>query len=172
MDDQTAAADEAQREAQLHRIKASLQRDVNDDLSVRATVASPDAAASLDKVAGDLRRQAIKQVSSQDREVSRSRGIARGAQILDYAFMMLYGLLAVRLVLALIAANRGNGFVRLIDGITNPFYALFRGIVPSPSLEGGSTLAVPILIAIVAYALLHAAIKGMLRVVARRSTTI
>ena len=172
MDDQTAAADETQREAQLQKIKSTLQRDVNADLSVRATAASPDATASLDKVAEELHRNAIAQVSSQDHEVSRSRGIARGAQVLDYAFSLIYGLLGIRLVLALIAANSASGFVRLIYALTDPLYAMFRGIVPSPSIEGGFTLAVPILIALAAYALLHLALKGLMRMVARRSTTI
>ena len=55
--------------------------------------------------------------------------------MLDYAFYLLYGLLAIRLVLALVAARPNNGFVRLISVVTDPFYALFCGIVPSPSIE-------------------------------------
>jgi uncharacterized protein YggT (Ycf19 family) len=78
----------------------------------------------------------------------------------DYLFMLLYGVLAIRLVLALLAARQSNGFVQMIDSVTDPFYAPFRGIVSSPSAEGGFTLVVPIIIAILAYALLHAAIRG------------
>jgi len=49
---------------------------------------------------------------------------------------------------------------------------MFRGIVASPSIDGGYTLAVPIIIAIVVYALLHAAIKAFLRMLAHRQTAI
>jgi uncharacterized protein YggT (Ycf19 family) len=96
----------------------------------------------------------------------------RGSQFLDYAFYLLYALLAIRLVLALIAARSTNGFVQFITAITGPFYAPFRGIVPSPTAEGGYTLAWPIVIAIVMYALLHAAINGLLRMAASRKTSI
>lgn len=34
---------------------------------------------------------------------------------------------------------------------SNPFYSLFEGIASSPTAEGGYTLAVPIIIAIVVY---------------------
>jgi hypothetical protein len=43
--------------------------------------------------------------------------------------------------------------------VTNPFYEMFRGIVASPTVEGGSTLAWPIVFAIVAYMLLHLALR-------------
>jgi hypothetical protein len=65
-----------------------------------------------------------------------------------------------------------NGFVQFIDAVTNPFYSLFRGIVASPTAEGGSALALPIIIAIIAYALLHAAIRGLLRILVHRRTAV
>lgn len=92
--------------------------------------------------------------------------------MIDYVFALIYGLLAIRLVLAMIAARSGNGFVHLIQVITNPFYGMFRGIVPSPSTDGGFTLVVPILIAMAVYALLHMAINGFLRMIAHRKTEI
>jgi uncharacterized protein YggT (Ycf19 family) len=87
-------------------------------------------------------------------------------------FYLIYGLLAVRLVLAMLGAREGNGFVQLIDTVTNPFYGMFRGIVPNQTINGQVTVAVPVLIAIVAYALLHAAINGLLRTIANRKTEI
>jgi hypothetical protein len=44
--------------------------------------------------------------------------------------------------------------VQLIRTITNPVYTMFRGIVASPVAEDGSTLAMPIVVAIIAYMLL------------------
>ena len=170
MEDKSAAVDEARRVAQHRDIKSDVQRDVNADLAARSGTSTSKEEAALDRVATGMRDDAIGQVASKDREVSRARGIARGAQMVDYGFFLLYGVLAVRLALAMIAASPSNGFVRFIAAVTDPFYALFRGIVPSQSLEGGFTLVVPIIVAIVAYALLHAAIKGLMRVVAQRKT--
>jgi hypothetical protein len=85
---------------------------------------------------------------------------------------VLYALLAVRLLLALMAAASTNGFVMFIAAVTNPFYAPFKGIVESPSVQSGHTLVVPLLIAIAVYALLHLGINGMLRMVGSRKTRI
>lgn len=101
-----------------------------------------------------------------------ARTTARGSQFLDYAFYVLYGLLGVRLVLAMIAADSNNGFVRGISAVTAPFYAPFKGIVASPTVEGGSTFVMPIIVAIVAYALLHLAINGLLRMVGTRKAKV
>ena len=79
----------------------------------------------------------------------------------------------MRLVLlALMAARESAGFVKFIYSITNPLYAPFRGIVPSPRTEDGFTLALPIVIAIIVYLLVHLGINGLLRIFAHRKTEI
>lgn len=172
MDDQSVTTDEARRVAQHDAIKSHVQRDVNADIEQRTAHAAPAEKPELERVAGDLRGRAIVEVAGRERDVSRSRGLARGSQVVDYVFYLVYTLLGIRLVLSLIAARSGNGFVRFIETVSDPFYAIFRGIVPSPSAEGGYTLAVPILIAIVAYVVLHVAINGFLRMIATRKTEI
>lgn len=119
-----------------------------------------------------MRGDAIAKVAGTGREIERGRSFARVSQVVDYVFSLLYGLLAIRLVLALVAARSDNGFVQFIDAVTDPFYSLFRGIVASPSAEGGFTLMVPIIIAIIVYALLHAAISGLLRMLVHRKTAV
>ena len=172
MDDTTVAADEARRIAQHEAMKSRVERDVNADITARAETARAVETPRLESVATDLRGKAIDEVVGKDREVSRARGLARVSQVIDYIFCLIYGLLAIRLVLNMVAARSGNGFVQLIDNATNPFYGMFRGIVPSPAVDGGFTLAVPIIIALVVYALLHAAINGFLRMIAHRKTEI
>lgn len=94
--------------------------------------------------------------------------LARIAQVLDYLFGLLYSLLAIRLLLELIGARRSAGFVQFIASVTNPFYAPFRGIVANDyALDSSHPIVWPIVIAIVAYMILHAAIRGLLRLVAR-----
>ncbi|MHB1312634.1 MAG: YggT family protein [Gemmatimonadaceae bacterium] len=172
MEDKTIATDEARRVAGHEAIKARVESDVNADITLRSGQGSAAEEQKIDQVAGALRGGAIDEVASRDRDVSRGRGLARGSQLLDYVFYLIYGLLGIRLVLAMVAARSSNGFVQLIEAVTDPFYVIFRGIVPSPTVEGGYTLVVPIIIAIVVYALLHAAINGFLRMIVHRKTDI
>ncbi len=172
MNDRTVADDEARRVAQHNATAASVERDVNTEIAHRAEHGGAAEADRLDRVASDMRGDAIAEVAGTGREMDRARTFARVSQVVDYVFGLLYGLLAIRLVLELVGAREGNGFVQLIAAVTDPFYALFRGIVASPSAEGGFTLAVPIVIAIVVYALLHAAISGLLRMAVHRKTEV
>jgi hypothetical protein len=45
-------------------------------------------------------------------------------------------------------------------------------VMPSPSTAEGFTLALPIIVAIVVYMLLHLAVNGLLRMLAHRKTQI
>ena len=62
--------------------------------------------------------------------------------------------------------------MRFIVAVSSPFYEPFRGIVASPEHDGGHTLLLPIVVAIIAYVLLHLAINGLLRMFAHRKTEI
>jgi uncharacterized protein YggT (Ycf19 family) len=164
--------DDARQVKQHEAVKATVEGHVNAEIANEATAPSPDGKARVVEVATQLRETAIDETVAGERAVGRGRVAARGSQFVDYAFFVLYSLLAIRLVLALIAAQSGNGFVRFIGAVSGPFYAPFRGIIGSPTSEGGNTLAAPILVALAAYMILHAAINGLLRMVAQRKTEI
>ena len=168
MSDDKLATDEARRAVQHEQIKSRVEREVGSEVAARAERA-PDGD-KVGHVAAELRGKALKEVVSTEREVTQARGAARVSQFVDYAFYLAYGLLGIRLVLALMAANSASGFVRFIRGVTDPLYLPFRGIVASPTDAEGHTLVLPLLLAIGAYALLHAAINGMFRLVAHRKT--
>ena len=102
----------------------------------------------------------------------RPYGLGRVSQFVDYLFWLLYTLLVIRFLLVFVHASSWTGFVRFIDSVTNPFYAPFRGIVASREIEGGFTLGIPILVALVVYGLLHLAINKLLRVMAYRRTEV
>lgn len=172
MEDNKLAADEARREIQHESIKSRVESDVNAEIAARADRTTPSEARELEGVAGEFREKAIDEVVETEREVERARGMARVSQVIDYIFYVIYALLAVRLLLALLAARSSAGFVQFIYTVTDPLYAPFRGIVASPRAEGGYTLALPIVIAIIVYALLHAGINGLLRLIAHRKTEI
>lgn len=102
----------------------------------------------------------------------RPRSLARLAQFIGFVFWLLYSLLFIRLLLVFFAASSWAGFVRFVDTLTNPFYGPFRGIVANQTVAGEYTLAVPLLIAIVVYALLHLVISKLLRLIAYRATSV
>jgi uncharacterized protein YggT (Ycf19 family) len=172
MEDDKLASEEARREAQHTSVKSKVEGDVNAELAARADRTTPIEAKKIEQVAGEFRGKAIDNVVGTEREVERARSAARISQVVDYLFYVVYALLAIRLLLALLAARSGAGFVQFIHAVTDPLYAPFRGIVASPTAEGGYTLALPIVIAIVIYALIHAGINGLLRLIAHRKTAI
>jgi uncharacterized protein YggT (Ycf19 family) len=160
------------RRAQEHQVvRSRVEREVYADIAHRAGVGTTAEAEEMNRVAGQLRGKALHELEGTGHDVRRERILARIAQVIDYAFYVVYSLLGIRLVLALIGARSSAGFVRFIQAVTDPFYAMFRGIVASPE-AGGFTLALPIVIAMVVYGLLQLGITRLLRLVAHRRTEV
>ncbi len=172
MEEVKVAADDARQARQHAAVKSNVERHVNAEIAGEAAAPSIDGRDRVGVVADQFRETAIDETVGSERGLSHARTAARGSQFIDYAFYVLYTLLAIRLVLALIAAESTNGFVKFIGAVTGPFYAPFRGIVPSPAVEGGYTLVLPIVIALVAYMILHVGINGLFRMVGHRKTKI
>jgi hypothetical protein len=172
MDDDKLAMDEARRAEQHGTVKSQVEGEVQAEIADRAAQALPAEGQKIDQVAGEFRAKAVKEVVQTEREVGRARGVARISQVIDYLFFVLYALLAMRFLLALLAARSSAGFVQFIVAVTNPFYAPFKGIVASPAVQGGHTLMLPLVIAIIVYILLHLGINGLLRMFAHRKTAV
>ena len=173
MQDDKLALEEARRAAQHETVKAQVEGDVQAEISERAAQkTAPADARRIDNVAGEFRAKAVDEVVETEQEVQRSRGLARVSQVVDYIFYVIYALLGMRFLLALLAARSSAGFVQFIVAVSNPFYLPFRGIVASPRTDEGHTLMLPIVIAIIAYVLLHVGINALLRIFAHRKTAI
>ena len=172
MDDDKLAAEEARRVGQHGAVKSFVEREVGAEVAAEATIPTVTELRREEKVAADMRRKALDEVVITERAVDQARGAARVSQYVDYVFYVIYALLAVRIGLALMAGNPQAGFYRFIRAVTAPLYAPFRGIVESPTDPSGHTLALPLVVAIVAYALLHLAINGVLRMMAQRKVEI
>jgi uncharacterized protein YggT (Ycf19 family) len=172
MVDNKLAQDEAQRAADYEAIKTDVKAEVGGEIAAEAQRPTATEAQHVDDIAGSIRQKAVNEVVDTQSEIELGRSFARVSQIVDYIFFVIYGLLAIRLMLALFAANNNAGFVQLIKNITDPLYAPFKGIVPSLTAEGGFTLVLPIVVAIVVYMLLHLAINGLLRIFVHRKTTV
>ncbi len=169
--DDKLAHEEAQRTANYEAIKSEVKSEVGGEIATKAHRPSHNEAQDIDNIAGNMRQKAVQEIASTENEVERGRALARVSQVIDYIFFIIYGLLTIRLLLALFAARSSADFVQFIQAITNPFYAPFKGIVPSPSVDG-FTLALPIIVALVVYLLLHLAINGFLRIFVHRKTTV
>lgn len=172
MVDNKLAIEEAQRAANYEAVKSNVESNVDAEIAARANQATVTEHERLDNVAGSMRHKAINEVVETDREVERARVLARVSQIVDYIFFVIYSLLTIRLLLELFAARENAGFVKFIKSATGIFYAPFAGIMASPTTKEGFTLALPIIVAIVAYMILHLAINGLLRLFAHRKTEI
>jgi uncharacterized protein YggT (Ycf19 family) len=167
------ATEEARRALRHDAVKARVEGDVNAEIAAQARQQHPPAGArKIEQVVGTFREHAVDDVIDSERTVRRSRGVARVSQFIDYAFFLVYALLALRFVLALIAARSTSGFVQMIVSLTGPLYAPFKGIVASPRLDDGHTLPLPVLVAIGAYLLLHLAVNRLLRLIAVRKTAV
>jgi hypothetical protein len=171
MDDKLAS-EEARRAVQHESVKAQVEGEVQAEIAGSAAQPSAGEPQRIQQVAGDFRSKAVDEVIDTEREVERGRSAARVSQVIDYIFYLIYALLAMRFLLALLAARSSAGFVRFIVSVTYPFYEPFRGIVASPRTGEGHTLLLPIVIAIIAYVILHLAINGLLRMLAHRKTEI
>jgi uncharacterized protein YggT (Ycf19 family) len=88
------------------------------------------------------------------------------ARVIDLAFGLLEALLLIRFALVFFAARQGAGFYQLIHDATQPFYRPFEGLF-STSTFAGFQLEWPLLVALVAYVLLHAAIRGVISFASR-----
>lgn len=171
MDDDRLLREEKRRAEQHGALKADVERTVDAQVAARAQQGLESTEQErLDAVAGTIRREAIDEVVQSEREVRGLRAAARAAQVVDYAFFVVYALLGLRFALGLMAARESAGFVRFVRAVTEPLYLPFKGIVAAPAADNGMVLALPLLVAIAVYALLHLAIKGALRLVAKRRT--
>lgn len=172
MVDDKLLRDEAERTANYEAIKSNVKSEVGGAIVAEAERPVGSQAEHVENVASDMRQSAVSEVEQTHREVERGRAAARISQVVDYVFFLIYGLLGIRLLLVLFAARESAGFFQLIKSVTDPIYAPFRGIVPSLSTSEGFTLALPIVVALVVYMLLHLAINGLLRMVAHRKVEI
>lgn len=74
--------------------------------------------------------------------------------LLNIIFGFIEILLGLRLVLRFFGANQVAPFVRWVYETSDPLIFPFRGMFPSPTLEGGYVLEINTLIALLMYALI------------------
>ncbi len=166
------SSDEDRLVEQRRSTKAVIESDLNAEIAQRAERDAHQDVDRLEGMAEEVKDKAVAEVRDAAHIEQRRKNLARFVQIVDFLFYVVYALLGTRLLLGMMAANSESGFVQLIRSLTDPFYAMFRGVVASPTVEGGYTFALPILVAIGAYMLLHWGIRSLARLAAYRSSEI
>lgn len=85
-------------------------------------------------------------------------------RIVWYIAGLLMTLLAIRFVLSLLGANRGNGFADFIYSVTYPFVAPFFGLFGYQVQYGVSRFEIETLVAIAVYALIAYGISKLVHI--------
>lgn len=169
--DPKLARDEARRIAQHEDVKSVLRDEVNNAVAAEARADIASERSDVVAAGQALEQRAVREVVATDNEVGRSRGAARAAQIIDYVFFVIYAIIVVAIVLELAAARESSGFKSAIDTISAPFLAPFRGLFADPAI-GEHRVMFSYLAALVVWILVHLGIRGLLRIVGHRKTTL
>ena len=99
-----------------------------------------------------------------DAAAERRLAVAKATEVIWLLVGFLEGLLGLRVLLKVIAANPGNPFASAIYGFTDFFLVPFYGITGSPAADG-VVLEVPTLIAMLVYLLFAWAIVRLIWVI-------
>jgi uncharacterized protein YggT (Ycf19 family) len=163
--------DESRRIERHEQVKDTVEARVRDDIRATVDGAPPqDEHAQVQAVAGQLRQKALSEVLRSEAELDRARAAARTAQVVDYIFFLVYGLIGLEIGLELLGAHQRNAFKRFLDAITAPLLGPFRGLMPDPAV-GSFQLMLSYIVALV-YVLLHKAVTGLLKVLAERRSAL
>lgn len=116
---------------------------------------------------GDLERR---EVISEDIGLERRFRFLKAMNLYWLAALTLIGLLALRVLLKLIAANPNSPFAAAIYGLSDLFVWPFFGLTASPA-AGAMVIDVPTLIAIVFYALFFLLVGKLTQILVSRANT-
>ena len=100
------------------------------------------------------------EATSQKMEADQRQALFKLSQFLWLAFGVLEGLIGLRILLRLMAANPASPFARLIYEVTQPFLWPFAGLTVTPSANG-VTLEISSIVALFVYALLSVLIERL-----------
>lgn len=162
---------EERRLASHQEVKASIDEALKARIKSESARVEPAESSELASVAHELKYESIHEAVATERELGRGRTAARISQVVDYAFYLIYGVIALQFLLRLMGARSGNGFVQFIANLSSPLLAPFERIVETPSV-GVIQLQLSYLFALIVYILLHLAINGMFRLIAHRKVTV
>ncbi len=168
MTNDKVAVDESERLREHEAIKGEVRAGIHSEITRTAEVTPADQV-QADTVARQLRSTAFREIASTEGEVARARMLSRVSEYVDYGFYMLYGIVGLATFMALVGARRSSGITQFVETISGPFLAPFSGVLPNPG-AGGMRLMLSYFMALVIYMLIHAAVNGLIKLVAHNRT--
>jgi len=163
--------DEQQRAIQHQEIRGTIRDEVRSEVVRDGATQDPEAGVHAQELARELRKNAYDDVAKTEQELHVARGMARISQVVDYIFYIIYGIICLEILLDLLGAHESSGFKRLVDGLSDPFLAPFRGLLNEPA-HGAYRLKLSYIVGLIVFMFIHFAINGLLRLVAHRKTEI
>ena len=167
-DDEKLAADEARKLNKHEEIKDELRDQVHEDIAGKARAATPSDRETA-AVAGTLKRDAVREVAETESQIARARRVSRLLQIVDYVFFLIYGIITLEIVLEALGARENAGFKQFVDTLAAPLLAPFEGLMADPG-AGNYRFMLSYVFALIAYFLLHLAVKKLLRLFVQERT--
>ena len=169
--DDPLAAEDARRRTQHEAIKGEVGQRVRDEVVRESRTETATDHQHHEAMAESLKQKAIREFQADEAHLERGAAAARISQVVDYVFYVVYGFIALAIVLEALGARQGAGFKQFVDTMTAPLLGPFRGLVHDPSV-GAFQFMVSYAIALVVYILLHAAINGILRLFVHRKVAV
>jgi len=100
-------------------------------------------------------------------ETEQRQTLIKISQFIWLGFGVLEGLIGLRILLKLIAANPQSPFANLIYEVTKPFLAPFVGLTPTPAANG-VVLEIHSIVALFVYALISVLIERLIWIIFSR----
>jgi len=170
-EDLNLVEDEARRRAQHEQVKRQVGNEVRAEIVRDADRIAPDDRERAEQVGNDLKRRAIGEVNEAEGEIRRGRIFARVKQVVDFIFYVVYGLIGLQILLEVIGARDGAWFKQLMNAITFPLLGPFRHLVTDLAI-GRFQFMLSYVVGLVVYIFVHVAIRGLIRVLAQRRTSL
>ena len=170
-EDEKLAREEARQGQQHEAVKSKVSSEVQTEITRNAERARPTDEAQAQALASELKKKAVSEVAAREAEIDRGKAVATISQVVDYLFFLIYGIIGLEIVLDLLGAHQSNAFKQFLDVLSAPVLAPFRGLMSDPSI-GRFRLMISYFVAVMVYALLHAAVNGLLRLFVHRKTKV
>ncbi|MFA6958434.1 MAG: YggT family protein [Thermoanaerobaculia bacterium] len=150
-------------------LRGKVDEKVGKSIERETDVTAPDEQAQVKSVAHEMKAKSVNELRRSERELDSGRVLKRVYQFVNYAFYVAYGLIGLMIGLELVGARDSSGFMQFMRAVTTPLLAPFRRVMPDPSV-GSSKLMLSFVLALIVYALVHLAVRGVFRILIRRDS--
>jgi uncharacterized protein YggT (Ycf19 family) len=148
-------------------LRGKIDQKVGESIERETDHTAPDEQAEVKSVAHEMKAKSVSEIRRSERELDSGRAIKRLYQYVNYAFYLAYGLIGLMIGLELVGARDSSGFMQVMRAVTTPLLAPFRHVMPDPAV-GSSRLMLSFVLALIVYALIHLAVRGVFRILIRR----